>query len=155
MFKETNNFKLQIKPCFELHNEYNLYLLLYQTCVVLSFEFNRHTKLEKGWESILVQYHCRDLVDYIFYIGLSWPLFGFIFPFSWYSVRLQLINFTVLYDDRKQERRVCTVHLHIIRKSPTPSNPEPKKPKSIPGFKPGLHRRNTVTLPLAPSPLPR
>ena len=54
-------------------------------------------------------------------MGLPWPLFGF-FPFSWYIVRLQLIIFTMVNDDRKQEEegRVCAVLLHAIRKSPTP-----------------------------------
>ena len=31
--------------------------------------------------------------------------FWIYFPFSWYIARLQLINFTMANDDRKQERR--------------------------------------------------
>ena len=43
------------------------------------------------------------------------------FYFSWYSVRLQFINFTMVNGDRKQkEGRVCTILLHVIIKSPTP-----------------------------------
>ena len=52
-------------------------------------------------------------------MGLSRPLFGFIFPFSWYMVSLQLLIFTI--GKRKEEGRVCTVLLHVIRKSLTPS----------------------------------
>ena len=48
-----------------------------------------------------------------FNMGLSWPLFGFIFPFSWYIVSLQLIIFTIVNDDRKQERRRKSMHLSI------------------------------------------
>ena len=54
-------------------------------------------------------------------MGLSRPLFVFIFTFSWYIVRLQLIIFKMVKDERKQDRRVCAVLLHVIRKSPTPS----------------------------------
>ena len=48
-------------------------------------------------------------------MGLSQPPFGFIFPFSWYIVRLQLINFTTVNDDRKQERRRKSMHRSITR----------------------------------------
>ena len=37
---------------------------------------------------------------------LSRPFSGFLmFPFSWYIVRFQLVNFTMVYYNRKQERR--------------------------------------------------
>ena len=35
------------------------------------------------------------------------------FPFSWYIVRLQLINFTLANDDRKQEGRRKSMHRSI------------------------------------------
>ena len=38
-------------------------------------------------------------------MDLSHPFFVFVFPFSWYIVRLQLIIFTLVNDYRKQERR--------------------------------------------------
>ena len=59
----------------------------------------------------------------LFNMGLSWPLFGFIISFSWYMFKFQFINFSTFTDDRKQERikRVRTILLHIIRKSPTNS----------------------------------
>ena len=66
----------------------------------------------------------------------------------------------MIIGNRKEEGRVCTVLLHIIRKSLTPSenwltvNQNWKKPKSDPGFKPGLPRQNFIPLPLVPSPLP-
>ena len=60
-------------------------------------------------------------IDMIFLIwaspGLFWESF---LHLSCYIVRLQLINFSMVNDDRKQER-VRTIILHIIRKSPTPS----------------------------------
>ena len=79
-------------------------------------------------------------------MGLSWPLFVFIFPFSWRIVRLRLIIFTMVNDDRKQEDegKVCTILFHAIRKSPTPSENRLtailtwKKAKSVPGFEPSL-----------------
>ena len=58
--------------------------------------------------------------------------------------------------NRKEEGRVCTVLLYVKRKSPTPSensNSELKKPKSDPGFEPGLPRQNAIALPLVPPPL--
>ena len=41
--------------------------------------------------------------------------------FCWYNIRVQLINFKMVNDDRKLERRVWLVLLDVIRKSPTPS----------------------------------
>ena len=67
----------------------------------------------------------------------------------------------MMIGNRKEEGRVCTVPLHVIRKSPTPSqNRLPailsrKKPKSDPGFKPGLSGQNAIALPLVPPPLPK
>ena len=45
----------------------------------------------------------------------------FFFFFCWYIVSFQLIIFTMVNDDRKQkeEGRICTVVLHVIRKSQT------------------------------------
>ena len=63
--------------------------------------------------------------------------------------------------NRKEEGRVCTVLLYVIRKSPTPSENRltailnGKKPKSNPGFEPGLPRQDAIALPLVPPPLPR
>ena len=48
---------------------------------------------------------------------------------------------------RKEEGRVCTVPLHVIKKGPTPS-------ESYPGFEPGLPRQNDIALPLVPPPFP-
>ena len=42
-------------------------------------------------------------------------------PFSWYTARLQLIKFTIGNDNRKEEGRVRTILLHVIIKSPKPS----------------------------------
>ena len=61
----------------------------------------------------------------------------------------------------KEEVRVCFILLNGIRKSPTASEkrltaiPNWKKPKSVPGYKPGLPRQNAIALPLVPPPLPR
>ena len=60
--------------------------------------------------------------------------------------------------NRKVVGRVCSILLHIIRKSMTPSENRLaaknwKKPKSVPRFKPTLTRQNAVTLPLGPPPL--
>ena len=64
----------------------------------------------------------------------------------------------MMIGSRKEEGRVCTVLLHVIRKSPTPSENRLtailKKPKSDPGFEPGLPRQNAIALPLVPLPLP-
>ena len=47
-------------------------------------------------------------------MGLSWPHFGSIFfLFYWYIVILQLINFTMVNEDRKQERRRKSIHCSI------------------------------------------
>ena len=54
--------------------------------------------------------------------------------------------------NRKEEGRVCTVLLHVIRKSPTPSENRLtaimnfKKTKSDPEFEPGLPRQNASAL---------
>ena len=62
---------------------------------------------------------------------------------------------------RKEEGRCCTILIHFIVKSPSSCETTLtailswKKPKSIPGFKPGLPRQNAITLPLVPPPLPR
>ena len=59
------------------------------------------------------------------YMGLSRPLLGFIFPFSWYIVSIKLINLTVGSDYRKQEiGRNSRLHsmTHYLRKSLTPSD---------------------------------
>ena len=45
------------------------------------------------------------LFDSFFNMGLSWPLFGIYFSFSWYIVSLQLAIFTMVNDDKKQERK--------------------------------------------------
>ena len=59
--------------------------------------------------------------------------------------------------NRKEEGKVCTVLLKVIRKSLTPSENiftailTWKKHKTIPGFKPGLPRQNVSTLsPVSP-----
>ena len=63
--------------------------------------------------------------------------------------------------DREQERRRKRMLIHVIRKRSMPSKNRltvilnHTKPKSIPGFDPGLLRQKAVTLPLAPSPLPK
>ena len=63
--------------------------------------------------------------------------------------------------NRKEEGRVCTVLLYVIRKSLTPSENRVtailtwKKPKSVPRFEPGLPRQNASALPLVPPPLPK
>ena len=95
-------------------------------------------------------------------MGLSQPPFGFIFPFSWYIVRLQLINFTMVNDDRKEELRPKKMHhaTTLYQKKPNAqqeqidSDSELKKPKSVLGFEPGLPRQNTDALPLMLPPLP-
>ena len=51
----------------------------------------------------------KDLIEG-FLMGLSRPHFIFIFPFSWYIVRLQLIIFEMVNDDGKQERRRKSIH---------------------------------------------
>ena len=57
-----------------------------------------------------------DIVKWTFLnMGLSRPLFGFIFTFSWYIVSLQLIIFTMVNDDRKHERRRKSMHHSITR----------------------------------------
>ena len=62
--------------------------------------------------------------------------------------------------NRKEEGRVCTVLLHIIRKSPSPSENRLtafqnwKKPKSVGGFEPVLPRQNAIAIPHVPPPLP-
>ena len=38
-------------------------------------------------------------------MGLSWPLLGFVFPLTLYIVKIQLIHFKMVNDNRKQERR--------------------------------------------------
>ena len=38
-------------------------------------------------------------------MGLSWPLFGFIFPFSWYNISLQLIIYTMVNDDTGKKKK--------------------------------------------------
>ena len=63
--------------------------------------------------------------------------------------------------NRKEEGRVCTIQLIVIRKSPTPSESRLtailnwKKPNSDPGFEPNLPGQNAIALPLVPPPLPR
>ena len=67
----------------------------------------------------------------------------------------------MMIGNRKEEGRVCTVLLLVIRKSPTPSEIRltailiRKKPKSDPGFELGLSGQNAIALPLVPPPLPR
>ena len=46
-------------------------------------------------------------------MGLSQPLFGFIFSFSWNIVSLKLIILTIVNDDRKLERRRKSMHCSI------------------------------------------
>ena len=69
-------------------------------------------------------------------------------------VRLQLSNLTMVKDGRQQgKRRVRTALLHVIRKSPTPSEKRLTAIlKSILGFEPGLLGQNAITLLLAPPP---
>ena len=78
-------------------------------------------------------------------------------------VRFQLIFFPMVNYDRKQERRrksSSTLLLHVITKNQMPSKNRLttilnwKKPKSCPGFEPGLLVQNAVTLLYLP-PLPR
>ena len=60
----------------------------------------------------------------------------------------------------KEEGRVCTVILHVIRKKQTPIQNRLtailncKEPESIPGFEPSLPRQNAIALPLVPQQLP-
>ena len=62
--------------------------------------------------------------------------------------------------NRKEGGRVFTILLNVVRKSLTPVRIDwqqfwsEKKPKSVPGFKPGLPRQNAIALPLVPPPLP-
>ena len=62
---------------------------------------------------------------------------------------------------RKEEERVCTVLLHVIRQSLKPSEKRltevlnRKKPMSVLGFELGQLRQNAIALPLVPPPLPR
>ena len=64
----------------------------------------------------------------------------------------------MMIGNRKEGGRVCTVLLHVIRKSPTPSENRLiailnwKKPKSDPGLEPVQPRQNAITLPLVPPP---
>ena len=82
------------------------------------------------------------------------------FARSWWIVRLQLINLTMKNDDMKQERRRKRMHCSIkcyLYKPDTQqkyfkSNSEPKKPKSIAGFKSGLLRHDAVILLNIPPP---
>ena len=61
-------------------------------------------------------FDCIAIVWWGFFnMGLSQPLFEFIFPYSWYIVTLQLIIFTMVNDDRKQERRWKSMQRSIIR----------------------------------------
>ena len=66
----------------------------------------------------------------------------------------------MMIGNRKEEGGVCTVLLHVIRKSRTPSENRLtailnwKKPKSDPGFEPSLPGQNAISLPLVPPPLP-
>ena len=53
-------------------------------------------------------------------MGLSRPLVWF-FTFSWFILLLQLINFILANDDRKEERRRKSMLHSINRKMPTPS----------------------------------
>ena len=57
----------------------------------------------------------RQFALFFFNMGRSQPLFGFIFPFSWYIVSLQLTIFSMVNDDRKQERRRKSMHRSITR----------------------------------------
>ena len=65
----------------------------------------------------------------------------------------------MMLGNRKEEERALIL-LHVIRKSQTPSEnrltsySELKKPKSVPGFEPGLPRPNATALPLVPPLLP-
>ena len=85
-----------------------------------------------------------------FNMGHSGLFLDLFFSFSWYIVRLQLIYFTMVNDDRrrKEEGRVCTVVLHLIRKSPTPSNIDsnydPIKPRSSRDSNEGCSGRVTL-----------
>ena len=62
-------------------------------------------------------YRCASsaalLVELFLNMGLSRALFIYIFPFSWYIVRLQLIIFITVNDDRNQERRRKSMHRSI------------------------------------------
>ena len=67
----------------------------------------------------------------------------------------------MLIGNRKERGRVCTVILHVFKKTSTPSNirltaiMKLEKPKSDPRFKPGLPRKNAMALPLQQPPLPK
>ena len=64
----------------------------------------------------------------------------------------------MMIGNMKEEGRVCIVLLHVVWKSPTPSQNRLTAilnwKKSNPGSEPGLPRQNAITLPLVPPPLP-
>ena len=93
--------------------------------------------------------------------GLLQPIFGFIFPFSWYIVRLPLTNFTIVIDDRNWERRrkrmPCSTIASYLEKAQSPARidgeqSEQKTPKSVPGFKLDPLGQNAIAPLLAPPP---
>ena len=56
-----------------------------------------------------------------FLMGLSQPLFGFIFPFFMVHCKLtvdEYHNGKMMIGNRKEEGRICTFLLHVNRKSP-------------------------------------
>ena len=72
--------------------------------------------------------------------------------FSWYIVRLKLIIFESLNDDRQTRKNK---NKPGAQQDKVDSHSELKKPKSIPGFEPGLLRQNAIAPPLVPPPMPR
>ena len=106
--------------------------------------------------SRLAEFWVGQIEGFLLSMGLSRPLFGLIFPFSWFIAWLQLIKYLMANDDRKQEGRK-KVLLHVIRKPPASSEnrwlTEILNWKSL-GFEPGLPRHNVIILPLVPPQFP-
>ena len=94
-------------------------------------------------------------------MGLSRPLFAFIFPFSWYIVSLQLIIF---YNGKwwketgMKKEEYAPFYYTLLEKNLTPSENRWTAilnwKKSVPGFEPSLPRHNAIAQPLVPPPLP-
>ena len=76
----------------------------------LHYPANRNTRFGIIHLSHTFQCECLVVVKWAFP-----DLFGFIFPFSWSIVRTKLIIFTMVNDDRKQERRRKSMHRSITR----------------------------------------
>ena len=87
----------------------------------------------------------------------------FAFAFSWLYSWLQLTNFTMANDERKQERRrkkmsCCIVHYlekaHHPVKHIDSISVQKKSSRLNQGFQPSLLGQNAIALPLVPPPLP-